>query len=443
MSLSCLTCEAAFSGEDQHRLHFKSDWHRYNLRRKQAEMMPISETQFIARKNRVQAMMKAQAEQEAEEASTVLSCSICSKYFSSKGMLEQHLLSKKHKLAVKKGGSKKTKKKQNYKARVAKQKKREESLSSPELSCSSNERKEPIMSPKKLPVQCKNVQFAVDNEKNETVRPEPPAPRALRPAECLFCSHESACGTHEGIFKHMHSEHNFLLPDHEYLKDLPGLKAYLGEKVGIGHMCLYCQRGFSSAKACQQHMIDSSHCKMLYDIDVDMDEYEEFYDFSSSWAGVAPGLDGALSEKRIEIESSGELRLEDGRLVGHRDYNRVYKQQVRTEDTRDQVLANLANTAERILGKEMGQALVQARLSDLPHSQRISGRSRNGKTTALMNLSPMQMQAVRKARIVAHKAVKLHQYRQHKYRAKVQWNQNKLNVLNIGSNNKLGLSWKK
>ena len=45
----------------------------------------------------------------------------------------------------------------------------------------------------------------------------------------------------------------------EFLADVTKLLTYLGEKVGIGHICLYCNgRGrlaYSSLRAVQQHMV--------------------------------------------------------------------------------------------------------------------------------------------------------------------------------------------
>ncbi|KAJ3020579.1 hypothetical protein HKX48_000600 [Thoreauomyces humboldtii] len=44
--LSCGTCSATFTSPDEMRPHFKSDWHRYNLKRKLADRASISEDAF-------------------------------------------------------------------------------------------------------------------------------------------------------------------------------------------------------------------------------------------------------------------------------------------------------------------------------------------------------------------------------------------------------------
>lgn len=56
--------------------------------------------------------------------------------------------------------------------------------------------------------------------------------------ECLFCS--SISSSLENNINHMSVKHGFFLPDADYLVDVEGMVTYLGEKVGEGHMCLWC-----------------------------------------------------------------------------------------------------------------------------------------------------------------------------------------------------------
>ncbi len=79
---------------------------------------------------------------------------------------------------------------------------------------------------------------------------------------------------------HMALNFGFFVPDIEHLKDMNGLLSYLGEKVKLGGYCLYCQRKFNDWRSCQNHMVSKSHCKIAYQEDVDVDEYDDFYDFS-------------------------------------------------------------------------------------------------------------------------------------------------------------------
>ncbi|GJJ06312.1 hypothetical protein Clacol_000503 [Clathrus columnatus] len=111
--------------------------------------------------------------------------------------------------------------------------------------------------------------------------------RRLTPNSCLFCNHQSS--SMELVVQHMTEQHSFFIPDIEYLQDLEGLLSYLGEKVAVGNICLFCNsksREFRTLEAVWKHMIDKSHCKIAYDTERDRLEISDFYDFSSSYPGI-------------------------------------------------------------------------------------------------------------------------------------------------------------
>lgn len=85
-------------------------------------------------------------------------------------------------------------------------------------------------------------------------------------------------------------------------------------------------------------MKNKSHCKIAYEEGVDMEEFEDFYDFTASYDDFPEGDDDG-EIKKLEISSMGELVLLDGRTVGHRAFRRYYKQKFRPEETRPSVLA--------------------------------------------------------------------------------------------------------
>lgn len=149
--------------------------------------------------------------------------------------------------------------------------------------------------------------------------------------------------------------HGFFIPFIENLTDLEGLLTYLGEKVGIGHVCLWCngkgKARYPSTRAVQMHMNAKNHCKLSLEEEEDEEELLDYYDFdledeemedaakasssssssSSSTALVvkedAPrraGGGGAAS-----INDAGELVLADGSIVGSRQLKHIYKQHVR------------------------------------------------------------------------------------------------------------------
>lgn len=169
----------------------------------------------------------------------------------------------------------------------------------------------------------------------------------------LFDNHKSEDA--HGALEYMQRTYSFFLPDAEYIADLDGMVEYLHQKVGLGRTCLYCQRTFRSAAACRQHMVDTSHCKIKYDDQNDMDEFGDFYDFSASHgSGNSPangesddskcGDDGVdIGESSVEVLSSGELLITrpDGtrKTLGVRWLKRYYQQNARAVDERVSVMA--------------------------------------------------------------------------------------------------------
>lgn len=87
---TCITCRVAFRDAEMQRAHYKTDWHRYNLRRKVANMAPVTAEGF---QERVRAQ-RAVAEEESKGTATY--CTVCSKKFATFNAYENHLKSRRH-----------------------------------------------------------------------------------------------------------------------------------------------------------------------------------------------------------------------------------------------------------------------------------------------------------------------------------------------------------
>lgn len=97
MSYTCISCRVAFPEGELQRAHYKTDWHRYNLKRKVADMPPVTAENF---QERVLAQ-RAAAEQQLSDAAATEGCSVCNKRFSSVNAYQNHLQSHKHQQAEK------------------------------------------------------------------------------------------------------------------------------------------------------------------------------------------------------------------------------------------------------------------------------------------------------------------------------------------------------
>lgn len=286
---TCITCRVGFPDSEMQRTHYKTDWHRYNLKRKVAEMPPVSAEVF---QEKVLAQ-RAEAQAKEQLQSISLHCNVCNKHFSSENAFKNHMQSKKHSDVVAKA-------------------------------------KDKVEKPKKVSSNAQEGEVDDDEEVEEVDEFED---EGLEITHCLFCHHES--NTFEDNLKHMSRSHSFFIPDLEYVVDLKGLVGYLGEKVGVGKMCLYCNeksKNFLTIEAVQNHMISKSHTKLDYEGDAAL-EYADYYDFSSSY----PADDKDDDDSNAEVgtiavdETTNELCLPSGAKAGHRDLRRYYRQNLPPE----------------------------------------------------------------------------------------------------------------
>src|SRR5258708_36434935 len=125
--------------------------------------------------------------------------------------------------------------------------------------------------------------------------------------------------------------------DKEYLVDLEGLIRYLGEKIAVGNVCIYCygrKKGttrtkasdgtgegeqdtigheFRSLEATRAHMIDKAHCKIAYDTQREKLEISDFYDFTSSYPDAGKRRKGnGKSKAKVARPEAQEWEDVDG-----------------------------------------------------------------------------------------------------------------------------------
>lgn len=254
-------------------------------------MVPVSQEQFDDR---------VLEKEEEEETVKEYFCTACKKKYKTKEMLLQHFQTKKHSKAA--GG------------------KRDEELTEVK------ERKE-------------RAEEEIDDEE-KLVEKKIEKGRRLGFKECSFCgkSHKDATETAE----HMSVEHSFFIPDIEYMKDLEALLSYIGDKVGVGHCCLYCHKPFETMAAARQHMADLGHCKMEYNDE--NDEFDDFYDFSATFEEKYPEI--TLSPDGTEL-----IIGDSGKAIGHRDMRVYYEQNVRSRDNDKALMIARKEKTQRLLNK--------------------------------------------------------------------------------------------
>jgi len=89
-SLTCISCRLSFKDPEEQKSHYKSDFHRFNLKRKVANLPPVDEQQFGKK------VQNLRDQEKNSENSQSFFCEVCSKSYSSSNSYSDHLKSKKH-----------------------------------------------------------------------------------------------------------------------------------------------------------------------------------------------------------------------------------------------------------------------------------------------------------------------------------------------------------
>jgi pre-60S factor REI1 len=353
---TCLSCSIAFLSANEQRAHYQSDHHRYNMKRRVASLSPVSVSVFN------QKVLERRAETAVTVSPKGSTCKVCSKVYSTENAYLSHMKSKKHReneLNVIDTSNPRTEETQQEPVSLP------SANASPATALSKTTPPEPLKNALLAEATLSADLTGSEDEITRTIDEKITAARAhLSPNQCLFCPNVST--TFEGNLTHMSIAHSFFVPDADYLNDLTGLIIYLGEKIAVGNVCIYCNekgREFRTLAAVRKHMLDKGHCKIAYDSEDDRLEISDYYDFTSSypdgqlraenkvqatkgddiWEDVEGGDDESVDEV-IEEESDGgsdgslpetqitygdsnlELILPSGTRIGHRSMRRYYAQ---------------------------------------------------------------------------------------------------------------------
>ncbi|TFK54375.1 hypothetical protein OE88DRAFT_1675999 [Heliocybe sulcata] len=340
---TCLSCSIAFPSAEDQRIHYRSDHHRYNMKRRVAGLPPISTAAFN------QKVSERRTETAVAASSKGSTCEVCKKTYTSENAYRSHINSKKHK-------------------------ENELKAASAPRPCQDEEPLEyiPEQAPPEhgpeasVPATTEDLaRLTVDDDAseeaiNQSIDAKIAAARSrLSPSHCLFCPMISS--EVSSNLTHMANAHSFFIPDAEFLTDIEGLLTYLCEKVAVGNVCLYCNgkgREFRTLDAVRKHMLDKSHCKIAYETEDDRLEVSDYYDFSSSYPDAKKKKrqgdeewedmdeedeDGSVDEIVDESEEDSdldelpntevtygdshlELVLPSGARIGHRSLKRYYAQ---------------------------------------------------------------------------------------------------------------------
>ncbi|KAM5436468.1 pre-60S factor rei1 [Microsporum ferrugineum] len=308
---TCNTCQVAFRSSDAQRGHMRSDWHRYNLKRRVATLPPISSEVFTDK------VLNAQASNSAAAAKATFekSCAACQKTYYSENAFQNHIGSQKHR---------------QREAMLRKDEGKDETASVMSGTFSMGD---PINEPTAVAgdgeaepgeQEFSDIINGIKGTKVDTHDPLPIRPRRpSHPAEkeqgeptlankdgsdvkipltqCFFCNYISPNIKLNAL--HMGKFHGMFVPEQEYLTDGKGLLEYLQAKIYKNSECLYCHKLKATPEAVQTHMRDKGHCMIAFETEEEQIEIGQFYDFTSTYSD---------DEEGVEEEGEGKNLQEDG-----------------------------------------------------------------------------------------------------------------------------------
>jgi pre-60S factor REI1 len=391
-----------FSSRADLAAHYKTPWHKYNLKRREAGLPPLLETDFLARLSAAQAVHTERSTKKQKGAENV------GKVHLKNGKTNKQIIGNDISPAITSFNN--------------------ESHSSQEVGGDSN-----FQNAQNLIVPSIKAQKTLE----------------INPKQCLFDRHVSA--TVQANVDRMHRKYGFFIPDYEYLTDMTGLIGYCHEKIQLGNLCLYCHRTFRTSRSCIQHMRNKVHTKLRYEIGIDLEDLDVFYDFTEANdaffnSTIHPKLQGPTTvsdddeqadEEKIDdddqmdeenvddddewddvsddddnedegdeenydemdddddlyrgyeeevarmgwkITPLGELIFPDGRIIGHRGLRRYYKQRL-SQHKETSIAVSAAKQAA-------GERLYRGRVYNISHNGFDNESNELSRALTLVGISP-------------------------------------------------------
>ncbi|OBA19916.1 hypothetical protein METBIDRAFT_32940 [Metschnikowia bicuspidata var. bicuspidata NRRL YB-4993] len=151
---------------------------------------------------------------------------------------------------------------------------------------------------------------------------------------CFYCgknNHEI-----EQNIKHMTNRHALYIPERSFLVDLAGLLTFINEVVTVDHDCLVCGFDGKSLESIRLHLTSKGHCRIPYETEEAREVVAEFYNFDTvdrqplrinsmrkkKSVAFRPASDDSEYEDigtREDVEdATSDVVLPNGSVIGHR-----------------------------------------------------------------------------------------------------------------------------
>ncbi|GAV52526.1 hypothetical protein ZYGR_0AG05170 [Zygosaccharomyces rouxii] len=318
---TCNACVIQFKSSDLQRYHMKTEWHRYNLKRRVAELPPISADVFA---EKLQISEREKAENQVDE----FGFAILKPVNLPKSDLEAGSIPHRNKGAIRRkilnGKTKTLDKSVNDKSAEA-------NANAPDVSDSEGTNTDFGENT------ASEYGFTSDSnwESESEIASIADSERIVDSSkvtitDCIYCGLQNK-EVNRNI-NHMFAAHGLYIPERSYLADLTGLLNFLIQEIVVKKLCLCCNFQGSSLESIRDHMLSKRHCKMPYETKEERAKFAQFYDFSSlDETDIDNKESDKSSKKKIHFKDEDE-EIDGGEDLGRHQINSNYTT-VEVDDT--------------------------------------------------------------------------------------------------------------
>lgn len=253
---TCNTCGIKFIAAELQRKHMKTDWHRYNLKRRVVGLPSISSDVFAEK------VLQSKEDEEVDELGFPLNKRERRRSFKeSKQELKSKLVDKPIRRLLEHSVTTQLSEFSLGDADLVSYHSEIETGS--ELNYGESET-------------YSEVNITSDDESFEEIKYNQPIDEDLTITDCFFCNQKN--NQIESNIKHMFNKHGLYIPERSFLDDVEGLLEYLMEKI-VNYECLVCSFIGKNLLSIRQHMQSKGHCKIPYETKDDKLQLCQFYTF--------------------------------------------------------------------------------------------------------------------------------------------------------------------
>ncbi|CAL9729262.1 cytoplasmic 60S subunit biogenesis factor Reh1p [Monosporozyma unispora] len=300
---TCNSCATEFKTGDLQRFHMKTEWHRYNLKRRMAQLPAVTSDEFAEKLQ----ISKQEQENEVDEFGFAVSKKSGQHNHHHRHARHHHHHNTDEESVMSESDIETL---PDYKLDELELKKiisQTESVGSElsHLTFESEDNNHIDLSEDTV------SEYSFTSESNfgsdypteegetdyEDIKDGETGDKNLSHTTCLFCGLDNK--EVERNVRHMFRSHGLYIPERSYLVDLPGLLDYLINTIVIDYACLCCNYVGNSLKGIRDHMDSKRHCRMPYETAYEKDIFAPFYDYSS------------LAEKPHKAKTTKTIHFQD------------------------------------------------------------------------------------------------------------------------------------